>query len=444
MKVTRANALWSIVFATISIPAMTDCAFAAPQANSRISSNNSITAEQIANAQSKFAAVLAIANKFSPSSTDGTIDPQRVQLINNLMLGDARGLEEAGAATNLKDALAASALSVSRRSNSPAASATAPTANALGSATSDLVYTPITPCRIVDTRNIGAPPGTPLASGSSQTFSGAGGTTQGGSGCTAFTGTVPAALAMNVTVDSRGMPTYADSFIAIKPEGSSALTSWINYRSGEEIANQGVATLNQTTGNFTVVTQSITQVAIDVFGYFRAPSPVPTSSMSFTSSVGAGTVTTIAGGLVGTVAVLPVSGAELTTPPSISLLGGALDVSTNTALLTQAQTFPQSGTFGTMKATFMETAALSLIGSTVTLTASLYSGPLTNLTPTGLSCSVTLTGVIALGSIQTCATSSGTASVNAGDSGFIVISASATGISLLNSVTLGASVGIAP
>jgi len=166
--------------------------------------------------------------------------------------------------------------------------------------------------------------------------------------------------------------------------------------------------------------------------------------MVFTSSVGAGTVTTTILGLVGTVAVLPVSGAELTTPPSISLLGGALNVSTNTALLTQAQTWPQSGTFNTMKATFMETAGLSLIGSTVTLTASLYSGPLNNLTPTGLSCSVTLSGTIVLGNTQTCASSTGTATVNAGDSGFIVISASATGLSLLNTVALGASVGIAP
>ena len=464
MKVSRVNSLRSAIF-TVPLFAMAlNVAMAAPQTGNRSTSpNNSITAEQIAAAQNKVATALAIANRFTAQSVAGSggPDPNRVQLINNLLTGDAKGLEEAGAAANLHDALAAASTGAARRASSsgPRGSTNPVSPSAASSATSDLVYTPITPCRILDTRgtgggglfDIGSPTNYETRTYDSAPTGGAQGSD---SSCQSYTGAIPAAVVLNVATDSTPVTQGTNAlfgYLSVYPANAAVAdnvtdphdTAWLNYSAGGTVSNEGVAGLDQSNGRFKVKAQNPTHVIIDMYGYFRAPTS-PVGSMAFMSSVGAGTVTTTILGLVGTVAVLPVSGAEASTPPSISLLGGALNVSTNTALLTQAQTWPQSGTFSTMKATFMETAGLSLIGSTVTLTASLYSGPLTNLTPTGLSCSVTLSGAITLGNIQTCSTSTGTATVNAGDSGFIVISASATGLSLLNTVAFGASVGIAP
>lgn len=463
MKVSRVNSSHFALFSASVFALAATTAIAAPQQTGN-RATNTISAEQIANVQNKVATALAIANRFTAQPVPGSAsapDPNRIQLINNLLSGDAKGLEEAGGAANLQQALAAASASAARRaaSGNPRGSTNPVSPSAIGSSTSDLVYTPITPCRILDTRVSGGGglfnSGTPT-NWETRTYNSAptGGAQGSDSTCQAYTGTIPTALVMNVVTDSTTVTRGTNAlfgYLSVYPANASVVdnapdphdTSWMNYAATQTLSNEGVATLDQSNGQFKVKAQNPTQVAIDVYGYFRAPTS-PVGSMAFTSSMGAGTVTTTILGLVGTVAVLPLSGAELATPPSVSLLGGALNVTTNTALLTQAQTFPQSGTFSTMRATFMETAALSLIGSNVTLTATLYSGPLTNLTPTGLSCSVTLTGVIALGDVQTCTTSSGTASVNAGDSGFIVISGTATGLSLLNSVTLGASVAIAP
>ena len=105
MKVSRVNSLRSAIF-TVPLFAMAlNVAMAAPQTGNRSTSpNNSITAEQIAAAQNKVATALAIANRFTAQSVAGSggPDPNRVQLINNLLTGDAKGLEEAGAAARFQ------------------------------------------------------------------------------------------------------------------------------------------------------------------------------------------------------------------------------------------------------------------------------------------------------------------------------------------------------
>ena len=63
------------------------------------------------------------------------------------------------------------------------------------------------------------------------------------------------ALTLNITIDSRNMPDYPSAFLSVFPEGSSPYTSWMNYVSNDVIANEGIATLNQTTGNFTIEAQ---------------------------------------------------------------------------------------------------------------------------------------------------------------------------------------------
>lgn len=447
MKVPRTNSLQVFVFSVISVAAISNSAIAAPRTDNHFSTNGSTTAEQIAAAQNKFSAVLAVVNRFSGDfklGPDNAPDPNRIQLINNLMLADARGLDEVGTATSLQQAMSMAAAAVARKSNTVvvAAGSSSPGAVAAAAPNTDLVYTPITPCRIVDTRLAGGP----LSALGTRTFNGAGNSSQGGGTCTAYTGTVPGALVMNVTADSLllGSPSQS-GFLSIYPAGISwPVTSWVNFAGGQIVANEGVSPINPTTGNFVAYTQNPTHVVVDVYGYFSAPNP-PIGSMTFLSSMGAGTVTTLLSGVAGTVSLLPVSGSELASLPSISLLAGALNVPLGTSLVTVVQPFPQAGQFNTMKATFVPTLAVTLLG-TETVTATLWTGTtIATLAPTSLSCSVTLPTLVIAGTPQYCTASTGSATVAAGDHGVIVISATATGLGgLLNSVTLGASVGIGP
>ena len=158
------------------------------------------------------------------------------------------------------------------------------------------------------------------------------------------------------------------------------------------------------------------------------------------SSASAAPVTTVLGGLVGISPVMPVSGNELVSVPNATLIGANVDLS---SLLGVAQTFPQSGTFNTIKGSFVVTVAVSL-AATVTVSAQLYKAPAGSLiaTPTGLICSVTYTGVVGVLVPAVC-TPSGSATVTAGDQGVIVVSATAVP-GLATSIVLSPSIGISP
>ncbi|HEX7914602.1 hypothetical protein, partial [Rudaea sp.] len=175
--------------------------------------------------------------------------------------------------------------------------------------------------------------------------------------------------------------------------------------------------------------------------------------MAFTSSMGTGTATTILGGLVGTAAAMPISGAELTGVSGVSLAGGTISVSGNLGLninlLSQVQKFPRTGTLSSLQATFANTAAISLGGTTVTPTATLWKGSLSGgdivLSPTTLTCAGTpgFKAVVTVGTILTCSLTGQSLTVNAGDYGLIVISETASGgINLVNTTVLGATVAI--
>jgi hypothetical protein len=144
---------------------------------------------------------------------------------------------------------------------------------ALGALSSDLVYTPVTPCRIMDTRNAGANAG-PLIAGYTRGFLGWNGsyTVQGGENtdCNLPFSTDNAALVLNFTAVSPGTA----GFITAYPAGAAQpLAATLNFGAGEVKGNNAFLKLNQTSGqvDFNVYSTSNTHLVADVMGYYAKP-----------------------------------------------------------------------------------------------------------------------------------------------------------------------------
>jgi hypothetical protein len=138
------------------------------------------------------------------------------------------------------------------------------------STTTDLVFTPITPCRIVDTRVVGA--GGVIATATSRVFKGwaATYTTQGGSAtnCNLPQSTDVAALSVNLLVVA---PT-GEGWIAAWPVGTTMpLVSNLNYKANDVLANSAILKINQTTADFNLYTTTATHFVADVTGYYSRP-----------------------------------------------------------------------------------------------------------------------------------------------------------------------------
>jgi hypothetical protein len=154
---------------------------------------------------------------------------------------------------------------------------------AFGDNNSDLVYFPLTPCRLVDTRLIPAGP-SPLAAGTPRSFDAHDSNlaAQGGSaaGC-GVPDPDPAALAVTITaVNPQGagnLRAYGASASAVAPTASV-----LNYAlpgSGLNLANTTILPLLQTSLSpfeFTIRADvSTVHVVVDVVGYFLSPLRTP-------------------------------------------------------------------------------------------------------------------------------------------------------------------------
>ncbi len=169
--------------------------------------------------------------------------------------------------------------------------------------TSGLVYTPITPCRILDTRVTGGP----FAAKETRTFSTNGAATQGGGACTVYDGTIPTALSLNVTVDATSLGNPAQTgFLSLLPVAGAG-TSWMNFTGGQTVANAGVASINQTDGTFAIKTQNPANVIVDVYGYFASGAAGATGATGVMGTTGATGATGVAG-LTGATGVEGVTG----------------------------------------------------------------------------------------------------------------------------------------
>jgi hypothetical protein len=144
---------------------------------------------------------------------------------------------------------------------------------ALGALSSDLVYTPVTPCRIMDTRNAGADSGM-LAAGSTRSFLGWNGsyTVQGGDNtdCNLPFSIDNAALVVNFTVVNPSSGGYITAY----PAGAAQpLAATLNFGAGEVKGNNAFLKLNQTSGqaDFNVFSTAATHLVADVVGYYAKP-----------------------------------------------------------------------------------------------------------------------------------------------------------------------------
>lgn len=127
-----------------------------------------------------------------------------------------------------------------------------------------MVYVPIAPCRVVDTRVTGGP----FAASEIRTYAANGAATQGGAACTVYSGTAPKALSINITVDSTSLgDPLRYGFLSLTPTPSAG-SSWMNFFGGQVLANAGVATINQSDGTFAIKSQNPANVVVDVYGYF--------------------------------------------------------------------------------------------------------------------------------------------------------------------------------
>jgi hypothetical protein len=153
----------------------------------------------------------------------------------------------------------------------------------IGETASDLVYTPLTPCRIVDTR---------IAGGAiSSTYRGfdADGTdfsSQGGkaTGCGVPYG-IPRAVAATITITN----TVNEGYITAWQWGVTMPASSVaNYVTGTTVANTTILPITPGSGvDFNVLSSQTAQVIIDVVGYFAAPEFTPLSCLTVTENVSA-------------------------------------------------------------------------------------------------------------------------------------------------------------
>ena len=142
-------------------------------------------------------------------------------------------------------------------------------AKALGDATADLTYTPINPCRILDTRATAAGP---LAANVARTFDGysTNFASQGGAGSGCGIPNGVAALAMNVYAVN---PTNL-GFIKVWPaNGAEPDVSTVNYQLGiTAIATGTLVPVDQASSNrFTAKSPASVDFIADVVGYFKPP-----------------------------------------------------------------------------------------------------------------------------------------------------------------------------
>ena len=108
---------------------------------------------------------------------------------------------------------------------------------------------------------------------------------------------------------------------------------------------------------------------------------------------------------------------------------------------------PRSGTITSISGQFSNTAALALIGTSITITGQLYSAPSGSNTFTAVpgalvTMAPTLTGVLAIGTTSTGITTGLSIPVTAGTRYLMVYSATAAGLTLVNTVVGYASAGV--
>ena len=139
----------------------------------------------------------------------------------------------------------------------------------LGAAGADLVYTPLTPCRIVDTRVVGGPIGNSGAR-SFIAYSASGFAAQGGDPSNCGIPQNASALQVKLTASRPMLDGY---FTAYASDVARPLASSLNYLAGKDTSNGEIVSLCRPgcATQFTLFTYAQSDAVIDVVGYYMEP-----------------------------------------------------------------------------------------------------------------------------------------------------------------------------
>ncbi|MGN7412731.1 exosporium glycoprotein BclB-related protein [Paenibacillus sp. SAF-068] len=270
------------------------------------------------------------------------------------------------------------------------------------------------------------PAGTPGSAGATGTTgaTGAAGSAGGATGATGATGSTGAVGAAGVT-GATGDPGIAGTAGVTGNTGAAGIAG-ITGATGVTGA-PGITGITGVTGS-TGVTGATGSGAIIPF-----------------ASGGPAILTTIAGGLVGTTSLIGFGNSAT----GVSILGGTIDLTGTVVgpLINFAFSTPRDGVITSIAAYFSTTASLALVGSTVTITAQLFSSPTPDNAFTAVPGAIVtlappLTGIIALGSISNGITTGLAIPVTAETRLLLVFSATAAGLTLVNTVVGYASGGV--
>ncbi len=206
--------------------------------------------------------------------------------------------------------------SMARASLAPSVSQAQLVAASLGAATSDLVYTPVTPCRILDTRVAGGA----IAGGFSRDFNalvGGGGNFSSQGGSATNCGVVSAGQAA-VVINLTAVTPAGNGFATVYPFGvTRPQTSSVNYSAGSIVNNTVVAKLPNplTTKDFTIFTLVTSDYVADIVGYYAPPAA---TALDCTTVASAATIVN-----AGAYKVLPTLNCAATyTPVALSISAG--------------------------------------------------------------------------------------------------------------------------
>ena len=140
--------------------------------------------------------------------------------------------------------------------------------NALGDVADDLVYTPVPPCRIADTRNAGGA----IAAGTTRNFDVDGSTflSQGGfNGSCGIPFGVAQAVAMTLHAIQPSQLGYFKAWRYLSPQPTASV---LNFAAGQNIANTTIVPVFPGGGPDFSLSSSVTSHAVvDVVGYYAAP-----------------------------------------------------------------------------------------------------------------------------------------------------------------------------
>ena len=156
-------------------------------------------------------------------------------------------------------------------------------------------------------------------------------------------------------------------------------------------------------------------------------------------------LTTVAGGLVGTPAFVGFGSSA----PGLTISGGTINLTNPAGTLTNfAFSMPRDGIITSLSAFFSTTAALSLVGSTIQITAQLYrsvtpDNVFTAVPGAAVSLTPALTGVISAGTLSSGVTDGLNIPVTPETRLMLVFTATASGLTLVNTVAGYASGGLA-